>query len=267
MSDGGFAYRGAAWREGPGIVYDRLAAALLAAGRVPLAGALVLDVGAGSGAASKAVVAGGGHPVAVDLSLEMMGHERKARPAAVVGDACRLPLAPASVDAAVLAFVLSHVPQPVRAFGEARRVVRPGGAVLASSFPSGSSHPCKSQVQAVAVRWGWRPPPWYEWLKSRLEPQVGSLAALAELAAGAGLRDVVVEERLVDTGVYSPEALVAWRLGMAHLAPFVASLPAPARAALVAEARTAVGPAPQRLGLRVLMLSSRSPAQRRRVPA
>jgi hypothetical protein len=76
-----------------------------------------------------------------------------------------------------------------------------------------------------------------------------------------------VEEREVDTGVASPEALVVWRLGIAHLAPFVASMLPAERAAFVAEARAAVGSEPQPLRPLVLMLSSRAPAQRERVPA
>lgn len=267
VSDVAFAYRGEAWSDGPGVVYDRLAAALVSASPIPLTGARVLDVGAGSGAASKALVAVGGRPVALDLSLDMLSHRPATRPPAVLGDARRLPFADAGFNAVVAAFVLSHVPDPVRVLAEARRVLRPGGAVLASSFSSRSSHPCKSQVDEVATRWGWHPPPWYRQLKTELEPKVAHAAALAELAAQAGLDGVVVKEQEVDTGVSSPEAIVAWRLGMAHLAPFVASLLPEARATLVADARAAVGPEPQPLRPLVLMLSSRAPAQRESVPA
>lgn len=267
MNDEAFGYRGEAWVNGPGVVYDRLADALVSAGPVPLIGARVLDVGAGSGAACKAVMAAGGYPVALDRSLDMLSHRPDTRLPAALGDARRLPFADACFDLVIAAFVLSHVPDPVRVLAEAGRVVRPGGAVLASTFSSRWSHRCKSRVDEVATRWGWRPPPWYRRLKAELEPKLGHAGALAELAAGAGLADVVVVEQEVDTGVSSPEAIVAWRLGMAHLAPFVASLLPSERAAFVADARDAVGPGPQPLRPLVLMLSSRAPAQRESVPA
>ena len=267
VSDVGSAYRGEAWAEGPGVVYDRLANALVSASPIPLAGTRVLDVGAGSGAVSKAVVAAGGRPVALDLSLDMLKHRADLRIPAVVGDARHLPFAAASFDLVMAAFVLSHVSDPIRVLTEARRVVRSGGAVLTSSFSSRSSNPYKSLLDEIAARWGWQPPPWYERLKIELEPKVGNAAALAGLAAEAGLDDVVIDEQEVDTGVSSPEAIVAWRFGMAQLAPFVASLPAAARAALVSEARAAVGPAPQPHRPLVLILSGRVPAQREDVSA
>lgn len=267
MSVEALRYCGEAWAGGPGLVYDRLAAALVPASPVAITGARVIDIGAGSGAASRAVVAGGGRPVAVDLSLDMLSHRPGACTPAVLGDARRLPFADGGFDVAVAAFVLSHVPDPVRVLAEAGRVVRGGGAVLASSFSSASSHPAKAQVDEVATRWGWRPPPWYRQFKSELEPRVGHAAALVALAADAGLHDVVVQELVVDTGVCSADAMVAWRLGMAHLAPFVASLNQVDRASLIAEARTEMGPEPQPLRPVVLMLSSRAPAQPESVPA
>ena len=51
-----------------------------------------------------------------------------------------------------------------------------------------------------------------------------------------------------------------WRLGMAHLAPFVAQLPAAQQAQLIREAREALGPAPQPWTPTVLILVSRAPA-------
>ena len=45
---------GAAWQAGPGRIYDRLAEVMLASPPAPLAGQRVLDVGAGTGAATRA---------------------------------------------------------------------------------------------------------------------------------------------------------------------------------------------------------------------
>lgn len=257
-------YLGAAWADGPAPVYDLLAAEVVAASPNPLAGLLVLDVGAGAGAASRAVASAGGRPVAVDTSLDMLRHEQSQRPPAAVGDGRQLPFKDGAFDAAVIAFVLSHVPDPVKIMEEARRANRPGGMILASSFSSRSSHPSKIQVEDVAIQWGWRPPPWYQRLKAEFEPRVANGEALGELARSVGLHDVVVEEREVSTGISSPEALVAWRLGMGHLAPFMAALPGPERVRVVRQARAAVGDLPQPLRPVVLILSSRVPAQRDR---
>lgn len=65
-------YDGAAWDSGPSLVYDRLAAAALASAGAALNGALVVDLAAGTGAVSRAVVAGGGRAVAVDVSAAMV---------------------------------------------------------------------------------------------------------------------------------------------------------------------------------------------------
>ncbi len=260
------AYRGAAWADGPASVYDLLAVEVVSAAK-PLAGLLVLDLGAGAGAVSKAVVLEGGRPVAVDASLDMLRHDRVRRPPAAAADARGLPFNEDTFDAAVLAFVLSHVPDPVSILEEVRRATRPGGLILASSFSSRSSHPSKIQLEDVATRWGWRSPGWYQRLKSEFEPRVANREALANLAQSAGLVDVAIEERAVSTGIATPDALVAWRLGMAHLAPFVATLPGPQRARLVGEARAAVGDSPQPLRPVILILSSRVPAPRERTSA
>lgn len=100
-------------------------------GALPLAHArCVVDVGAGTGfllrhlqaAAPAALVVG------VDLTLEMLRHARASGTAPVAGmDARQLALRTACADAVIAAFMLFHVPEPVRALAEIRRVLRPGG--------------------------------------------------------------------------------------------------------------------------------------------
>ena len=61
------------WANGPGPMYAQLARVLVAAAPVPLAGRLVLDLGAGAGVAGRAALAGGARRVvAVDLSEGML---------------------------------------------------------------------------------------------------------------------------------------------------------------------------------------------------
>lgn len=249
-----------AWAQGPARAYDRLSEVLVAASPDPLGGARVLDLGAGTGAASRAVAAAGGQPVAVDLALDMLRHDREARPPAAAGDACALPFRAGVFDAVVAAFVVNHVPDPVAALAEVNRVTRPGGAVLAAVFSSRSRHPAKEQVEAVAARFGYRRPGWYERMKQEVEPLTATPPALAAAARAAGLVEVHVLEQEVDVGLDTPEALVAWRLGTASMAPFVAALEPGRRAAFLEAAREAVGTQPQVFEPVVLILSSRAAA-------
>ncbi len=239
-------------------VYEPLAAALVAASPVRLSGRVVLDLGAGTGAASRAVLAAGGRPLAFDLSLGMLRHDRSRRPAALCGDVRRLPLRSRCVGAVVAAFVLNHLPDPVAALRGAGRVTEPEGPVLASTFSSSWSHPAKERVEQVAAAFGFRRPAWYDFQKAAVEPLLGDAAAFAAAADAAGLAHVTVEERQVDTGLPTAADLVAWRLGMAHLAPFVAGLEPRRRAALITGARAALDDRPQPLRPVVLILSSRA---------
>jgi hypothetical protein len=77
-------------------------------------------------------------------------------------------------------------------------------------------------------RFGFVPPPWYEHLKNDTEPVVEDTETFEALAVAAGYPNVSIIQRTVDTGLRTPAEIVAWRLSMAQLAPFVASLP-PAR--------------------------------------
>ena len=63
------------WADGPGPMYAQLARVLVAAAPVPLAGRLVLDLGAGTGVAGRAALAAGARRVvAADLSEGMLRH-------------------------------------------------------------------------------------------------------------------------------------------------------------------------------------------------
>lgn len=103
----GFALQGyegaaAAWADGAELVYGPLADALLA--RAPaLAGRVVLDVGAGTGAVSRRHVAAGAVDLAVDASWPMLAHGASSRPPALVGDVHRLPLVDDAVEGAARA--------------------------------------------------------------------------------------------------------------------------------------------------------------------
>lgn len=252
MNEVGDAYDRAAelWNRGPAAAYARLAEALLAASPVPLVGARVLDVGAGTGVVAAAALAHGAREVvALDLAPGMLRH---APPPVrrVLADAARLPFADRTFDLAAAAFSLSHLPDPVAGLAAMRRV---GAAVLVSAFAPAPAHPAKSAVDEAMTAFGFEPPRWYRELKDTLAAKVDDPVGLAELADEAGLADVRVTWVEVDTGLRGAEALADWRLGMAHLAPFVAGLdPATCRRARAAAVAATAGMPPVVVGMLAL---------------
>lgn len=105
---------------------------------------VVADVGCGSGFDLRQIVPDGRcrHAFALDLSAGMLrglgALRTSGRVTALQADAQRLPLADGSVDAGLAMHMLYHVPDPPSAVRELRRVVRPGGMVLASGNSDGA---------------------------------------------------------------------------------------------------------------------------------
>lgn len=117
----------------------------------PAPGEVVADVAAGTGMLAHALRRAGATVVAVDLSWRMLDHgarrERagrvpgaRRRPADATGvlwcagDALRLPLADASVEAVTIAFGLRNLPDPGAGLAELARVTRPGGRLVVLEF-------------------------------------------------------------------------------------------------------------------------------------
>jgi SAM-dependent methyltransferase len=235
---------GVAWQRGPERIYDRLAEVLVEHAPAPLAGRLVLDVGAGTGAASRAVQRAGGTTIAVDLAVGMLAIAGSTRVPAVAADARHLPAADRSVDGVVAAFSFNHVPDPELAFREARRVTRPGGIVLASAYAADDDHPVKAAVTAAATEEGWQPADWYADLRQRNVPRLAAPDLAMDAARAGGLDRA--EARVVAVGLPDLDTsdLVAWRLGMAHLAPFFDSSDVATKRRIVARARELLGDPP-----------------------
>jgi SAM-dependent methyltransferase len=232
------------WADGPEQVYAPLAGALVAAcGQ--LHGRRVLDIGAGTGVAGRAALgAGAAQVVSADISAGMLRQ---------CGARLALPFGPASFDDVLAAFCLGHLPSLDRGLREARRV---GAALAASAFAPGWTHPAKAAVDATLRDFGYRPPAWYEVFKRDTEPLAGSPGVLGPAAAAAGFNDVRIAVIDVPTGVSQPAQLAAWRLGMAHVAPFVRALDASRRAELRQAAQAAVaGSAPLVVSMQVLTAS------------
>ncbi len=93
----------------------------------------VVEVGAGNGLNLAHYPSTVEHVIAVEPEPYLRGRAEQAGASATVpvqvlaGLADDLPLAPASVDAAVISLVLCSVPDPMSALQEVGRVLRPGG--------------------------------------------------------------------------------------------------------------------------------------------
>jgi SAM-dependent methyltransferase len=265
VSDG---YRGAgpAWSRGPAPAYERMAAAAIARLPQPVRGQLILDLGAGTGAASRCIARAGGRPIALDIVHDMLlqarhDHRRLTDTAlaCVVSEGERLPFHAGCFDAVVATFSLSHMARPGLALEESRRVLRSGGHFISVGFADEDAHPAKACVDNAAISLGFHPPDWHAELK-QLDAAVNTPHALKALASSVGLVAVRVKAIKIETGVTTAADLVRWRMGMAHLAPFVAGLPPTEQARLMRKARAELGPASQPWRPTVLVLSSRAPA-------
>jgi ubiquinone/menaquinone biosynthesis C-methylase UbiE len=253
-----------AWADGPGPLYTQLAQVLVAAAPVPLPGAVVLDLGAGTGAAGWAALAAGARQVvAADLSLGMLRHARdRGAPAPgraeawdpVAADAVALPFRDHSFDLVVAAFCLNHLDSLAAGLSEVRRV---GAAIAASTFAPDWGHPAKGAVDKVLRSFGYQPPAWYACLSPG--SRAGDPAALAEHAAAAGFTDVRVRTADVRTTLAAPAELASWRLGLAQAAPFLRSLDPADQAAVRRAAKHAVAdlPSTSPLVVSMVMLTAR----------
>jgi SAM-dependent methyltransferase len=118
---------------------------MVAARLTDFAATRILDIGAGEGALREALTQG--RLVSLDASATML---RAVPPPVVQAEAGRLPFAEHAFDAAVAINVFDHVPDPITALREARRVLGPGGALIAGTISR------RDSPELAAV---WRPRP------------------------------------------------------------------------------------------------------------
>ncbi|MBI4498285.1 MAG: class I SAM-dependent methyltransferase [Chloroflexi bacterium] len=109
---------------------------------------LLLDMGGGTGGVSAHLIRRGARVVLLELAPSLL---RRCPPGVVplLGDGCRLPLADASVDGALVVLTLHHMADPDRALEERARVVRPGGVVVVIE----KAPPAAGDVRGRVVHW------------------------------------------------------------------------------------------------------------------
>jgi len=99
---------------------------------LPLAGAVVLDVGGGPGYVGSALRAAGAHCLVAEYAWEELFLHGRVPDGAVQADGQQLPVKTGGVDVCHSSNVLEHVPDPQQMVAEMVRVVRPGGLVYLS---------------------------------------------------------------------------------------------------------------------------------------
>ncbi|MGA5299374.1 class I SAM-dependent methyltransferase [Nucisporomicrobium flavum] len=99
-------------------------------------GRTALDVGIGTGAYVDLNESHTGRLLGVDISSGMLRELRRLHPGAsgVVANATALPFRDGTIDRISANRVLSHVPDLTRFFGEARRLLSPGGGLVISDL-------------------------------------------------------------------------------------------------------------------------------------
>ena len=117
----------------------------------PAPGTRVLDVGAGTGTLAAAALQCGAEVTAVDPDPGMLEIAAVTAPGARLDRAGLpdLPFPDGSFDVALANFVVNHVPDPRAAVRELARVVRPGGRVVVTIWPSG--HNAQSRLWAAVL--------------------------------------------------------------------------------------------------------------------
>ncbi|WP_369357786.1 methyltransferase domain-containing protein [Streptomyces sp. cg2] len=193
-------------------------AQLLHAGTSYPAGSHVLEVGCGVGAQTVHLVdnSPGARIAAVDRSASSLDQAR-AHLAAYAphasaqvrwhrADLHQLPFPDASFDHVFLCFVLEHLPDPLRALTELRRVLRPGGTLTAIEGDHGSAvfHPDSPAARRVIGH------------QVRLQAAARGNALLGRqlypLLRAAGFEDVAVRPRTVYADASRPGLVYGFTL-------------------------------------------------------
>lgn len=148
----------------------------------------LLDLGCGRGGVLEQLGDAANCAVGLDPDhASLVEHRLPALPRAVAA-AGALPLPRASVDLVISSWVLEHLPQPERSFGEVARVLRPGGAFI--FLTPGAASPAALVNRALHPLQSRLVPRLYGRAEADAFPVVyraNSRRQIEQLAAGAGM--------------------------------------------------------------------------------
>lgn len=196
----------------------------------PAPGAVALDLGAGSGALTGALLERGCAVTAVDAAPAMVAKLAALHPAAAARlmDAHRLDFPDASFDLVCAGFVIHLLDDPAAAAAEVRRVLRPGG-VFSFSTPCGVED---------TPEWDFYPALFREF-QPQLPPGEGRLGQdldCEQLLENAGFRDLGYIDVAQRLPVRDADTFWSWALSHGSRA-FIDALPGPVRAEFEARVR------------------------------
>lgn len=120
----------------------------------PVPGLRVLDLAAGTGTSSVAIVSAGASVVAADFSLGMLrvGRSREPDLPFVAGDGLSLPFADSSFDAVTISFGLRNLHDWRAGLREMARIVRPGGRLVVCEFSQPTWRPMRTAYTEYLMR-------------------------------------------------------------------------------------------------------------------
>jgi SAM-dependent methyltransferase len=128
----------------------------------PQAGERIIDIGCGAGASSMELarrVGPSGHVLGVDISAPLQDLARRRAAAAgldgrlqfALGDAQIHPFEPGAADGVFSRFGVMFFADPVAAFANLRRALKPGGRLAFLCWQAASANPCFTLPMAAAV--------------------------------------------------------------------------------------------------------------------
>lgn len=199
----------------------------------------VMDLATGTGLIARAAALVSSSVIGVDISPGVLVAARESSAGDipfVVADAGALPFGDRSFDLVTCGLGLSHFPDVVRALGEVRRVLCPGGRLVASTWGSEEDDQSFSAALDVLDRY-WETNPFAElldeetWANSEQGCEVLQRTGFAEVRATT----------IPLSGIYrNPCAAVEWAFAWPLIGEYVDSLDPTTRNTLRAEATAAV---------------------------
>jgi trans-aconitate methyltransferase len=200
----------------------------------------LLDLATGTGAVARAAAAHGASVVGVDVSAPMLAVARERSPEIDFrsADAHALPFADEEFDEVVCGLALSHFHEPLEALGEALRVLRDGGRLVASTWGMGGSTPSSDTIVDLLKRYGAHDKGYVLDEETWLHPDRGS-----EVLRRAGFASVSVKRERFAGRFSDAEQALQWTLAWPCGAGRLARLDVRKRDAFIAEARQALASA------------------------